>query len=493
MMGCTSATQSAREAGKKPTVYVLRRQLRSTEVDKRYAAAVALGQMREGAEKAIPSLQRTLLDGHSRVRVASVVALGQIGEKAVPALLYAMSLRHAKVKTKARQGIEQLGPRKVAALTAALKDPLGSVRLQAATLLGEMKSQAASAAPALSRCLKDEETDVRVAAANALQKMGPGVAEANIVMALGAALRANKSWWRVRVAVANTLKAFGKKSAGVTADLIPLLSDRDKNVHTAATEALIKIGPDTVPAMKQVFTSVPWEAKVRIAYVVRTFGSKAASIIPVIAQGLRDSDTDVRRATIKALLAMKENAHPAIPALRSVILDPQMSRENWLGCLRVFLSIGFQGTEALEQIMNGQNWELRKKIVEGLGTLGKEVGSKGVPVLVNALGSKEKEVRWIAAMVLRKLGGSASSAVSALAKALESPDATTRKLAAKALGAVGAGAKSALPALKKRSGDGDANVRAAVSAAISAIQSASPTPRPAPRSDSPAPPRPVNQ
>jgi HEAT repeat protein len=170
-----------------------------------------------------------------------------------------------------------------------------------------------------------------------------------------------------------------------------------------------------------------------------------------------------------------------------------MSRENWLGCLRVFLSIGFQGTEALEQIMNGQNWELRKKIVEGLGTLGKEVGSKGVPVLVNALGSKEKEVRWIAAMVLRKLGGSASSAVSALAKALESPDATTRKLAAKALGAVGAGAKSALPALKKRSGDGDANVRAAVSAAISAIQSASPTPRPAPRSDSPAPPRPVNQ
>lgn len=477
LIACTSTETNVKKEGDTGgSMFDLRRQLRSTDAAERKAAALALGKMGDKAEKAIPALQRTLLDARPEVRLAAVGALSQIGPKAAPALLYAQTTGNAEVAKAAKQGIARLGPQRVPALIEALKDPLARVRSQAAKALGALGAEAANAATPVAKLLDDEEPDVRVAAADALRGIGAAhAATPNITMSLGAAIKKNKSWWRVRVAIAKTLESFGPKAAAVAAEIVPMLSARDKNVHKAALSALMKIGPKSLPALKRAFPTVPWQAKVRIARVAGHFGTLAAGIVPTLSQGLRDADSDVRKATIAALLKMGIQAREAIPALKSVLNDTNMSRENWLGCLQVMLSIGEPGAETLKNLIKGNDWALRKKLIEGMAELGPKIGDYGVPVLVTALEHKEKEVRWVAAMVLRKLKSQASTAVSALMTALKAPDATTRKLAAKALGAIGAEAASAIPALKQRLGDGDASVKQAAQDAISKIQAAQST------------------
>lgn len=486
-IGCPSTQTAIKKSNPKTRVFDLRRQLRSVVASEREAAAIELGKMGPDAEKAISALQRTVIDNRARVRMASTRALGQIGVRAVPALLYARSTRDAEVRKAATQGIHQLADQQVSALSLALKNPLAQVRQQAAIMLGELGAKAGEAASALSHRLKDEENDVRVAAIVALRKIGePQATTGAIILRLGRAIQANKNWWRVKVAIAQTLGHFKAKSAPAAGDLVPLLADRDKNVYRAAAAALIQIGPGAVEAFKEKFVAAPWQAKVRIAKIVTVWGPKAAAIVPVLSQGLRNSDSDVRKATIQALLKMKSSSAPAIPLLKSMLSDAQISRENWLGCLSVLLAIGAKGADTLKQLLSGQDWNLRKKIVEGLGQLGAKVGTHGVPVLVHALQHKEKEVQWIAAMVLRKLKHRSTAAVSALTQALSAKDTTTRKLAAKALGAIGFGAKSALPALKKSERDGNAAVREAAKQAIAVIEAAK---QPATRETAPQAPR----
>jgi HEAT repeat protein len=77
-----------------------------------------------------------------------------------------------KVRRAALTGCEPLvpsAPEIIPSLTAALSDDHGSVRIQAARLLGEFGSNARSAVPALTRLLTDPNHFVRGEVSNALE------------------------------------------------------------------------------------------------------------------------------------------------------------------------------------------------------------------------------------------------------------------------------------------------------------------------------------
>ncbi len=77
------------------------------------------------------------------------------------------------------------------------------------------------------------------------------------------------------------------------------------------------------------------------------------------------------------------------------------------------------------------------------------IGPPAVPLLVEALGSTDGQVRRQVCEVLMRMGPDAKEAVPDLVRLLEDDDEELRKMAAKALGRIGPDAGEAVPALMR--------------------------------------------
>ena len=91
-----------------------------------------------GSKDAVPSLIKALQqDQDPEVRVSAAEALGQIGlEDAVPALIKALQDEDIDVRLNAARALERMGKDAVPALVQALQDEDTSVRRDAAKVLG---------------------------------------------------------------------------------------------------------------------------------------------------------------------------------------------------------------------------------------------------------------------------------------------------------------------------------------------------------------------
>ncbi len=147
--------------------------LRRNDRSQAYAAAVALGQMEQEADRVAPALIEALHARDADVRRAAARSLGQLGKAAFPSLGKAKALDDPDDEAR-RQVIEALswmGPDAVRALTAALKDESPAVRRAAARALGNLGAAAQSARSALEAAASDPQEDVRAAAGKALLRV----------------------------------------------------------------------------------------------------------------------------------------------------------------------------------------------------------------------------------------------------------------------------------------------------------------------------------
>jgi HEAT repeat protein len=87
------------------------------------------------------------------------------------------------------------------------------------------------------------------------------------------------------------------------------------------------------------------------------------------------------------------------------------------------------------------------------------VGPDAIPVATAALKDERSEIRWMAAMVLSRIGPKAARAIPDLIEALNDDDARVRCAAASALGQIGADARLATRSLKAALKDEDGMVR----------------------------------
>jgi HEAT repeat protein len=144
----------------------------------------------------------------------------------------------------------------------------------------------------LSAALKDEEWDVRQAAARALGK----IKDPRAVKPLIAALKDEK--WDVRQAAA---EALGEIGAPAVEPLIATLKDKDSDVRQAAAEALGKIGD-------------------------------AHAVEPLIA-ALKDKDSDVRQAAAYALgeIQARRAVEPLFGALKDELWCVRQAAAEALG------------------------------------------------------------------------------------------------------------------------------------------------------------------
>ena len=315
-----------------PAVEPLIQALKDEYSDVREEAARALGRI--GDKRAVEPLIQALKDNIDVQRRAAW-ALRKIGEPAVEPLIQALKDEYSDVRWRAAWALDEmgwepgddtekvyyliakqewselpeLGEPAVEPLIQALKDEYSDVRWRAAWALDEMgwepgddtekvyyliAKQEWSELPELGepavepliQALKDEYSDVRESAAEALAKIGEPAVEP-LIQAL------KDEDWHVQEEAAEALGEIGDKRA--VEPLIQALKDEDWHVQEEAAEALGEIGDKrAVEPLIQALKDEDWHVQEEAAEALGEIGDKRA-VEPLI-QALKDEDVEYVRA-----------------------------------------------------------------------------------------------------------------------------------------------------------------------------------------------------
>jgi HEAT repeat protein len=259
------------------------------QVDRRWYAAYALGQIGAEASPASPRLAATLVDleEHEYVRATAAWALGRIGQ-ADEAVLAALS--------------ESLG------------STLPTVRRHAAGALGRIGPKAREASDKLEAALDDADGRVRVAAAWALWRIAR---EPAAVRALGEQLRAGSG--RGAQEAVEPLAAIARIDDDAMAALISALGSPRGDIRRAAARAIGTTGPAALEPLRAVLRADDRQAARHAVESLCWMGPEA---LDALTEALRHSDAEVRRRAARALGRFGAAAGNATSALVAAVNDP---------------------------------------------------------------------------------------------------------------------------------------------------------------------------
>jgi HEAT repeat protein len=218
-------------SGSKDAVPALVRALRDEESSVRSSAAYMLAMIPD--RRSVPHLLKSLEDSDEDVASASADALGVIGDPAAIESLKTYVKSGAQDAGKAgMSALAGIGQQSAGVLLTFLKDEDSEIRTAAAGALAELRSP--STVNALIEALSDKDGSVRAGAADALGYTGGR----EVIPALGRALSDPDALVRSSVAY-----SFGRLQNPATADAVAvLLGDDDARVRLAAISSIAKIG-----------------------------------------------------------------------------------------------------------------------------------------------------------------------------------------------------------------------------------------------------------
>jgi len=277
--------------------------------DGRQAMAACLARFGAAAEPAVPALLPLLADREERVRKAAAAALAQIGPKTVPALIKIVETRDmqrfkalidAMIKvspwyTRSKPDVGLADPEKAfQSLSWAAYEimeeraSLEAAQVAALGVLGEFGPAASAAVPTVAQALADPNPDIKLAAVQALERIGP--------------------------------------EASVGPDLIRMLVHSNESLRKAAVKALGRIDCDWAanPAIGSAISGLA-ERLSRAGrsreIVVQAFTAIGAAAVPVLIDVLESGDRMARENAARALGRIGVGAKAAIPALTRALED----------------------------------------------------------------------------------------------------------------------------------------------------------------------------
>jgi HEAT repeat protein len=211
--------------------------------------------------------------------------------------------------------------------------------------------------------------------------------------------------------------------------------------HGVASPAdVLPFGADPRPLVRE-----------RVLHVLPYLKIEAKLLLPLAAKAIKDPNNRIRRAAVFVLGGLRSEAPTVVPYLAAALRDPDAA-------------------ESEGEITVAQDAAFR------LRGFGRDI-KPALPQLIEALTSKDPQLRRLAAGALSALGPDAAPAIPGLLVALESRDLKsleTRDMVRKAvvytLGQIGEGAKDALPRLYPLLEDPNSELRSMVVAAIKQIK-----------------------
>ena len=347
-------------------------------------------------------------------------------------------------------------PQDVESLVAALKDQNEDVRKAAARTLGDMGPNAKAAVPALIDGLKDE--NLRFNAAIALGQIGTAS-----IAPLIEALKDHEE--DVRKSAASALGQIGPDAKAARPHLVDVLEDENAAVRASAARALGQIGPiveaflHLIDALEDPNDHVSESA----AHALEQIGPNAKASVSRLVEALKDRSAYVRLIAARTLGQIGPDANVAVPDLIEVMKDPerdvrQIAREA-LG------QIG-PGAEAavphlVEVLKDRNSLSAAHSLVQ--------IGTAAVPHLINVLQEQDEHIRGTAARVLGQMGPDAKAAIPNLIETLNDPNEKVRRYAAFGLGRIGPEAEAAVPHLIKALKDQNFLIRSSAIIALRTI------------------------
>jgi len=324
---------------------------------------------------------------------------------------------------------------------------------------------------------KDEDENVRLAAAEALWRIDPASRET--VVALKRALIDEKE--SVRKLGAELLGRIGPSAGEVVHALARALSDRRVSVRKAAADALGEIGPaasEAKPVLKQaridedkaVRKSVEAAlVKINTPYPAQPVHQQQSEARP--AAGDSTESADVQEATVqKSSPDTGENENTIdtedlkkIPVYIEKLQNGSVSEINVASmALSEMGPAAEPAVRALMSNLRDDNAEIRFLAARTLGYIGPKA-RRSVRSLIRAVSDKDESVKYEAIIALGKIGPRARPAIRTLAALLKKQDGQTRMLAARALAGIGnTSIKTLVRTLKSR----DRKIRAPVMDAL---------------------------
>jgi len=361
-------------------------QLKSKKPETRRQAVAKLAL--EGTPQAIQFLCLALGDSDRDVRLMALRALSPLRVKAAAnAFVGALRDPEPEVREAAVLALMQLGdPSVIPALTTALKDPHPGVRQRAAKALNLLGRKPGDETESIQRPVATEDCAVNSGAA-ALDPLLAGLKDGHhpdrrravealcrvndkrAVKPLVAALKDQDA--SSRVAILEALARIADKEAGKP--IVSILKDTDPVVRATAAATLGKLGDsraanDLLPFLND----SNWTVRKGVAEALSRF--RQPQTVEALAQLLIDPNRDVKEAVVKALGQIGDRA--AIRYLVGTLADSQPSVRN-------AASVALQGIDP--------QWPCSTE------------AQHAIPMLTEALSSKDHGVRQRALDVLKKL------------------------------------------------------------------------------------------
>jgi HEAT repeat protein len=302
-------------------------------------------------------------------------------------------------------------PEVLAQLDEALKDEDAQVRAAAADGYGRLGPQARGAVAHLIAALQDPDAAVRNAAAGACYFIQPDRLE--VVLALLEAMRHDKVG-NVRSSAALSLARVGEPALS---HLLKALKDEDPETRRLAASALGEVAP------------------------------KRKALLPALQAASRDKDANVRSYALGSMEIIDSSNPLVFQALLAGLADPSPVVRQ--GCAWHFGRMGPRAepaTRRLVGLLQDKEDGVRREVIYALLRIG-SLSGEHVPLLIALLKDKTWEVRASAAEALGKVGPGAKDAVEGLRKTLKDRQRQVRWWAAEALGGIGPDARSAIPDL----------------------------------------------
>ena len=168
--------------------------------------------------------------------------------------------------------------------------------------------------------------------------------------------------------------------------------------------------------------------------VLAPVGAQTKSVIPVLAEALKDEAAPIRAGAAAALYWIAAEAGTAVPALISALQDADSRVRRLSGLALARIGPGARpAVPALIQVLGDEDARVRAAAISALGRIGPDAAAGLVEALQK---DKAARIRAAAAAALPAIPDRAPATVPALIAAMKDADAGVRVAAARALKAI---------------------------------------------------------
>lgn len=314
----------------------------------RRKAARYAGEMRPAAHDAIPLLESSLNDPDPETRILAARAIVQIAPEQADVVVPIL-----------RDALLDRGPRRRT--------------WTAAQILGDLGPRARAAIPALAEAMDDASAPAATAAAEAMEKIEPGLAAklrkdpaARRTLVLPELIRALGGSLEMRGFAFQSLKRFGAEAREAVPQMIAALEHPDlKNprydwIWLRALDALGAVGPSATNAAPLLLEALRHETvaiRSSAASALSRIGVRSPEAISALIKTLEDDEPVVRAYAARALGAFGPAAKEALPALETAL----RSEELQLHAMAMSDAIKKIAPQRLQEIERAQRAEQAQK------------------------------------------------------------------------------------------------------------------------------------